>query len=169
MINIRLGVKKDIPKINELYKSVIKDLKEVKQIDMLWGDVYPFCEVEHDINSKDMYVIESKNTIIGSFVLSDFDDPDYHNIDWTKNKRFIYLNRLVINPNNQGQGYAKEALKYIEKEATNMGYEIIRLTVYEDNIWAIKLYEKFGFKKIKNGNWQLENKIFKGYEKILNS
>lgn len=60
MINIRLGVKKDIPKINELYKSVIKDLKEVKQIDMLWGDVYPFCEVEHDINSKDMYVIESK-------------------------------------------------------------------------------------------------------------
>ena len=169
MINIKLGVKKDIPKINELYKSVIKDLKEVKKIDMLWGDVYPFCEVEHDINSKDMYVIELKNTIIGSFVLSDFDGPDYHNIDWTKNKRFVYLNRLVINPNHQGNGYAKEALKYIEKEATNMGYEIIRLTVYEDNIWAIKLYEKFGFKQIKNGNWQLENKIFKGYEKILNS
>lgn len=167
MINIRLATKKDINKINAIYKLVIKDLKEVKKIDMLWGDIYPFCEVEHDINSKSMYVIELNHIIIGSFVLSDYDDPDYHNIDWTKNKTFIYLNRLVINPKNQGKGYAKEVLKYIEKHAINIGYEIIRLTVYEDNIWAIKLYEKFGFKQIQNGNWQLKDKIFKGYEKIL--
>ena len=167
MINIRLATKKDINKINAIYKLVIKDLKEVKKIDMLWGDIYPFCEVEHDIISKSMYVIELNHIIIGSFVLSDYDDPDYHNIDWTKNKTFIYLNRLVINPKNQGKGYAKQTLKYIEKHAINIGYEIIRLTVYEDNIWAIKLYEKFGFKQIQNGNWQLKDKIFKGYEKIL--
>ena len=64
--------------------KVIKDLNR-KKIDMLWGDVYPFCEVENDINNECMYIVEFEENIIGSFVLSDFDEPDYHNIEWKIN------------------------------------------------------------------------------------
>ena len=167
MIKIRLATLNDIKSINLLYKNVIKDLNE-KKIDMLWGDVYPFCEVENDINSESMYILEFDENIIGSFVLSDFDDPDYHDIKWTNNDNFIYLNRLVVNPLFQGRGFAMDALELIENQMKDSEYKIIRLSVYEKNYPAINLYEKFGFKKVEVGFWQLEDKKFIGYEKEIN-
>lgn len=167
MIKIRLATLNDIDNINLLYNNVIKDLDR-KGIDMLWGDVYPFCEVGNDINNESMYIVEFEETIIGSFVLSDFDDPDYHNIEWKINREFIYLNRLVVDPLFQGKGIAMNILGLIADQMKNSRYKVIRLTVYEGNYPAIKLYEKFGFKKINVGFWQLEDKKFIGYEKEIN-
>lgn len=167
-MEIKLAKKNDIEELNVLFKDVIKDLKEVKKIDMLWGDVYPFCEFETDITNNEMYIIKKDNKLIGSFVLSNFDDPDYKEIDWDKNlKKFIYLNRLVISPKEQGKGYAKKVMTYIDEYAQNNNLDSIRLTVYEKNINAIRLYEKNGFKRIQKGNWQLEDRIFIGFEKKM--
>lgn len=167
-MEIKLAKKNDIEELNVLFKDVIKDLKEVKKIDMLWGDVYPFCEFETDITNNEMYIIKKDNKLIGSFVLSNFDDPDYKEIDWDKNlKKFIYLNRLVISPKEQGKGYAKKVMTYIDEYAQNNKLDSIRLTVYEKNINAIRLYEKNGFKRIQKGNWQLEDRIFIGFEKKM--
>lgn len=167
-MEIKLAKKNDIEELNVLFKDVIKDLKEVKKIDMLWGDVYPFCEFETDIANNEMYIIKKDNKLIGSFVLSNFDDPDYKEIDWDKNlKKFIYLNRLVISPKEQGKGYAKKVMTYIDEYAQNNNLDSIRLTVYEENINAIRLYEKNGFKRIQKGNWQLEDRIFIGFEKKM--
>lgn len=167
MIKIRKAKEKDIDSIKDIYKNVIIDLNKNK-IDMLWGDIYPFCEIEYDINNNNMYIIELDNLIVGSFVMSDFDDPDYHKIKWHKNSDFIYLNRLVVDPLYQGKGIAKEVLNLIEKDMKSKKYKTIRLTVYEHNFPAIKLYEKFRFTKINIGFWQLEDKKFIGYEKIIN-
>lgn len=167
-MNIRLANEKDLEQLNRLFKEVITDLNEVKKIDMLWGDIYPFCEFENDISNHKMYVIEDENKIIGSFALSSYDDLDYKNIEWlSKNKNFLYLNRLVILPSEQGKGYAKQAMKFIEEYAKNNSYQVIRLTVYKDNKYAIGLYEKLGFIKVEKGYWQLEDKIFIGYEKNI--
>ncbi len=167
-MNVRLANKGDIVSLNILFKEVIRDLKEVKKIDMLWGDIYPFCEFNNDIENEEMYIIEDNNRIIGSFVLSDYDDPDYHKIKWNKErKRFFYLNRLAILPKEQGKGYAKTTMKFIENYAVENNYNVIRLTVYENNLNAIKLYEKNGFKRIEEGNWVLEDKIFIGFEKLM--
>jgi len=167
-MEIKLAKKNDIEELNVLFKDVIKDLKEVKKIDMLWGDVYPFCEFETDIANNEMYIIKKDNKLIGSFVLSNFDDPDYKEIDWDTNlKKFIYLNRLVISPKEQGKGYAKKVMTYIDEYAQNNNLDSIRLTVYEKNINAIRLYEKNGFKRIQKGNWQLEDRIFIGFEKKM--
>ena len=168
MIKVRLATLNDIKSINLLYKNVIRGLNE-KKIDMLWGDVYPFCEVENDINSESIYILEFEENIIGSFVLSDFDDPDYHDIEWTNNDNFIYLNRLVVDPLFQGRGFAMDALELIENQMKDSEYKTIRLTVYERNYPAINLYEKFGFKKVNVGFWQLEDKKFIGYEKEIKS
>ena len=168
-MNIRLANENDLESLNVLFKSVINDLNNIKKIDMLWGEVYPFCEFETDISNNEMYVIENDNKIIGSFVLSEYDDPDYHNIKWNSNdKKWFYLNRLAILPEEQGKGFAKKTMEYIEKYAMNNNYDYIRLTVYKDNIYAIKLYEKFGFDRIEEGSWELEDKVFVGYEKKIN-
>jgi len=167
-MEIKLAKKNDIEELNVLFKDVIKDLKEVKKIDMLWGDVYPFCEFETDIANNEMYIIKKDNKLIGSFVLSNFDDPDYKEIDWDTNlKKFIYLKILINSTKEQGKGYAKKVMTYIDEYAQNNNLDSIRLTVYEKNINAIRLYEKNGFKRIQKGNWQLEDRIFIGFEKKM--
>lgn len=167
-INIRLASTEDLPKINQLYKEVVYDINNVKKINMLWNDEYPFYILKNDINNKEMYVIEIDDKIIGTFSLSTFDNPEYHVINWTSdNKKWFYLNRLVVLPSEQRKGYAKYAMNYIAKYAKENGFETIRLTVHKDNIYAIKLYEKFGFSKIKDSNWILDNEMFYGFEKEI--
>ncbi len=167
-MNIRIANKDDLDGLKKLFEEVVNDLNNIKKIDMLWNDEYPFCKFEQDILNKEMYVIENENEIIGSFVISDCYDTEYDNIEWkSNNKKYFYLNRLAILPTEQGKGYAKKAMEFIENYAINNNYEAIRLTVYENNIYAIKLYEKFGFEKIEKGYWQYEDKIYIGYEKIL--
>lgn len=164
-LKIRLARIEDLNDINILFSEIVEDICNVKKINM-WNTIYPFCEFEKDINNKEMYVIENENKIIGSFALSKFDDPECHVINWTSNNvKFIYLNRLAISPTEQGKGYAKRAMQYIDDYAINNNYEFIRLTVHKDNIYAISLYEKCGFIKIENSQLYIGDKIFWGYEK----
>lgn len=166
-MNIRLANNNDLEEINRLYKLVIEDLNNIKNIDMLWNDVYPFCEFEYDISNNQMYIIENQNKVIGAFALSTYDDPNYHNIEWTSNKKWMYLNRLAILPSEQGKGFAKNAIEFVQDYSINNKYDTIRLTVYKDNKYAIGLYEKYGFIKVEKGYCQLEDKIYVGYEKKL--
>lgn len=164
-LNIRLATPKDLNGINVLFRKVIDDLENNKKLNM-WNSVYPFCEFEKDIKNKGMYIIESKNKIVGSFTIDDYDDPECHVINWeSNNKKWFYLSRLVILPSEQGKGYAKIAMKFIDDFAIENNYEVIRLTVYEDNKSAIGLYEKLDFVRIENSHMVIQGKIFIGFEK----
>lgn len=164
-LKIRLATPNDLNDINLLFRKVIDDLDNIKKINM-WNAVYPFCEFEKDIENEDMYLIENENKIIGSFTLTEYDDPDNHVINWSlNNRKWFYINRLVILPFEQGKGYAKIAMKFIDEYAIKNNYEAIRLTVYKDNKYAIGLYEKFGFVKIENSYMVIGGKLFIGFEK----
>lgn len=165
-MDIRLAKKEDIELLNLLFKEVIKDMNKNKI--SMWNDIYPFCEFENDISNKNMYIIIDEGEVVGSFVLSDNYDPDFDNIMWKYNsEKWISINRLAVLPQKQGQGYAKEAMKYIENNASLNKYENIRLTVYEKNKNAIGLYEKFGFERVKNGKYFINDMMFIGYEKNI--
>lgn len=166
--NIRLAILEDIPKINVLYRTVIDDLHNVKNI-TFWNDIYPFCEFEQDIKNKDMYVIDVQNEIIGSFAIIKRDDPHCHSIDWNyKTDKFFFLVKVAINPSMQGKGFSNSIMNYIIKYGIDNNYEAIRLTVHKDNIIAISLYEKYGFIKGDNNYYTIGDRIFYCYEKKLN-
>ncbi|UEL49831.1 GNAT family N-acetyltransferase [Terrisporobacter hibernicus] len=77
---------------------------------------------------------------------------------------------FAIHPDYWCQGVGKELLKFAEKQANKMNIKVLRLDVYEKNLPAIKLYEKFGFKYIDTVDLGLENyglKWFRLYEKLL--
>jgi GNAT superfamily N-acetyltransferase len=165
LLNIRLATLDDLNNINLLFEKVIKDMDNIKKMNM-WNSIYPFCEFKKDIKKQNMYLIENENKIIGSFTLIEYDDLENYVINWTSNnKKWFYITRLVILPSEQGKGYAKIAMKFINKYAIENNYEIIRLTVYKNNKYAIGLYEKFGFVKIKNSHLVIKDKIFIGFEK----
>ncbi|WP_017294980.1 ribosomal protein S18-alanine N-acetyltransferase [Geminocystis herdmanii] len=58
-----------------------------------------------------------------------------------------HLTILAIHPDFQGQGFGKLLLTKLLKEAQNKSLERATLEVGENNIKALSLYEKFGFKE----------------------
>lgn len=59
----------------------------------------------------------------------------------------IWLDRFLIDKNFQGKGYGKATLKLlIERLVNEYNCTKIYLSIYDDNVNAIKLYEDLGFK-----------------------
>ncbi len=62
-------------------------------------------------------------------------------------KEYAYLGFMYTLPEFRGKGVNKMILKELQDWAKSMGLIELRLTVYEDNLPAIKAYEKAGFRK----------------------
>ncbi len=59
----------------------------------------------------------------------------------------VWLDRYLIDGKYQGKGLGSELLEaLINHLADKYNYDEIFLSVYDDNMGAIRLYEKFGFK-----------------------
>ena len=56
-----------------------------------------------------------------------------------------YISQLVVNPRAQRSGIGKRLVEICFSIATNRGMEAVRLEVRNDNVNAIKFYEKVGF------------------------
>lgn len=80
---------------------------------------------------------------------------------WETNE--VYLYGLAVKKKCFGKGFGKILLKEILNIVSKEGIEKIKLTVAAENMVAIKLYEKFGFKKVS----VLENEYGYGIHRIL--
>lgn len=67
----------------------------------------------------------------------------------TDDGRRLYLHHLVVDPDYRGRGYGKLLTKKTLKFVGEKGRQI-KLEVHDDNVPAIGLYEKYGFKKLRN-------------------
>ena len=62
-------------------------------------------------------------------------------------EEYAYLGFMYTVPKFRGKGVNKMILKALQGWAKQMGLIELRLTVYDDNLPAIKAYEKAGFQK----------------------
>lgn len=67
-----------------------------------------------------------------------------------QNQSAYYLVNFGIIPEYQGLGYSHYLLEALLDKAESLGVQIILLEVFEDNLRAVKLYEKHGFKTMYN-------------------
>ena len=76
-------------------------------------------------------------------------DEEYIPIDWlTPNTNNIYIHRLAIHPDAQGQGFAKELMDFAEHYAIEKNYNSIRLDTFSQNKRNQKFYELRGYKRL---------------------
>ena len=59
-----------------------------------------------------------------------------------------YLSTIVVHKNYQGKKIAQNLIEEFKKECIKNKMVAIKLYVYKDNVKAINLYSKLGFKKI---------------------
>lgn len=115
-----------------------------------WNDEYPSKEAfETDIQRGELYVLEIKEEIIGTIVVSTYMDEEYVPITWlTENGNNVYIHRLSVHPNSQGRGYAQQLMTFAENKAREGQFVSVRLDTFSQNSRNQKFYEARGYQKL---------------------
>lgn len=131
--------------MNLHFKSVNRNnRKQVEKLSIAKnqaGFVESVSECLEDAKKDDSYEpvgIYDGNTLVGFAMYGLFTD--------TTPKGEVWLDRLLIDKNFQSRGYGKKAImKLLGLLRKKYKRDEVYLSVYEDNVNAIKLYENIGF------------------------
>lgn len=165
---IRKGLYSDINRILEITLACAKHMigKGIFQ----WNEHYPNKSAfENDVNRNELYVLEVDNTIIGSIVMTTLIDEEYIPVKWlTPNKNNIYIHRLAIHPEHQGNRFAQQLMGFAEQFAIENNYASIRLDTFSKNKRNQLFYELRGYKKLEDIYFPKQSEYsFHCYELVL--
>lgn len=149
-------------------KATLDDLEEIwniveNSIDVMegnnifqWDNLYPLKEdFQKDIVKNQLYLGLANDQIAVLYVLNQECDKEYENGDWKfKEEEFFIVHRLCVNPDFQNRGIARHTLLHIEKQLKSKGIYVIRLDVFQNNPYAIRLYDSLGYSKAGYADWR---------------
>lgn len=153
-MEIRKARLSDLDKIIEIYKNVIITME--KNNIHQWDEIYPSSSIlKEDILNDEMYVGVIDNIIVSVVVLNSKFDEQYINGRWQhNNKNFSIVHRLCVNPLYQNKKIGNKTMLMIEELLRDVGIESIRLDAFSENPYALKMYEKLGYKKVGEVTWR---------------
>jgi len=67
---------------------------------------------------------------------------------YLKHEEYAYLGFMYVMPEYRGMGLNQQLIAALKQWTLSKGIREVRLDVYEENISAVKAYEKAGFKKL---------------------
>lgn len=153
-MHYRLAEEQDIDSICNLIKSAIAEM-ERNNIHQ-WDEIYPTKEdFLDDIRKRTLYIGTTDNTVAVVYAINSDSDEQYQNGTWTYPEAdYRIIHRLCVNPAFQNRGVAKETLTHIENTLRGSGTETIRLDVFTENPFALKLYRNNGYRETGTAHWR---------------
>ena len=151
-MNYRLATWEDLTEISNMIEAA-KQLMSEQGIEQ-WDDIYPVCEdFEEDIKKKTMYVAMKDAQLAAIYVISEECDDEYLKCEWENQKPCI-IHRFCVSPSFQNNGIGAIVLNHIETQLVESGYDSVRLDVFTQNPYALRLYEKNGYIKRGYADWR---------------
>ncbi|SDI78729.1 N-acetyltransferase family protein [Mucilaginibacter sp. P25] len=140
---IRKATIEDLPVLLQFEQGIITAERPFDST--LKPDPISYYDLEAFITSTDVQVLvaEIDGEIAGSGYARIKKNPDVY-YDFEK---YAYLGFMYVLPAYRGMGVNQAIIEELKKWTVEQGLTEIRLEVYNDNIGAIKAYEKAGFKK----------------------
>jgi ribosomal protein S18 acetylase RimI-like enzyme len=157
----------DLNKIVEMYVLARRDLEEndIHQWDYNDPSIQMLIS---DIKAGTLFIAKDKDRILGSVALDEQQEPEHQEINWeVDGGKSLYLHRLVVHLDYQGEGTGKALMEFAEDYAKKHGYSAIRLDAYEDNDVARGLYETFGYEERGKVYFPRREVPFYSYEKEI--
>lgn len=120
----------------ELIRATVEDIQILLDIEKtaiglkVYSGYFTEKEIGEWVKNEIVYLIENNGKVIGSISYE------------VKEKNHAYISGLVIKPEFQKQGMAKQAMILLFEKLKN--FKHLSLAVHPDN-HAVKLYESFGF------------------------
>ncbi|CAM3914722.1 GNAT family N-acetyltransferase [Cohnella lubricantis] len=158
----------DLDSLMRLYQAAMNHLIH-NGIDQ-WDEEYPDREtLREDLEAGCLFgIVGGDSRYIGAIVMNEEEDTDYSAIPWEDARgKVLYLHRLVVHPDRQGQGIGRTLLQFAEATAANNGYSSIRLDAYSANPIALNLYERYGYSRRGDVFFPKRERPFNCYEKLL--
>lgn len=173
-LNIRLGTDNDIEALAQLYDDINDYLSATINYPGWKKGIYPTRQdAVNGINEGCLFVVTENDEVIGSMILRHKPEPAYMTVSWQAEldyKDILVIYTFVVNPHKLKNGIGRGMLEFADQYGKETNMKALRLDVYENNIPAIRLYEKCGFKYIDTVSLGLEAyglDRFKLYEKLL--
>ena len=115
-----------------------------------WDDNYPSESIfRKDIQLKRLFIKIKEGELIGVIALCKDKDPEYNEVEWiTPDGNNLYVHRLAVHPDMQGQGYARELMDFTEQYAREKQYSSIRLDTFSQNPRNQRFYEQRGYTRL---------------------
>lgn len=139
----------EIPKITD-YIEINNLAKQVHRLHVKWrpdlyldiDEVIKKEDLKEKIQSNEIIVAKMQNNIVGyvTFNIQEKNNPIM------RYRKQLQIEAICVDENNRCKGIGTELLKHLKNIAKEKKCTDMYLTLNEENINAIKLYEKFGFK-----------------------
>ena len=139
----------EIPKITD-YIEINNLAKQVHRLHVKWrtdlyldiDEVIKKEDLKEKIQSNEIIVAKMQNNIVGyvTFNIQEKNNPIM------RYRKQLQIEAICLDENNRCKGIGTELLKHLKNIAKEKNCTDMYLTLNEENINAIKLYEKFGFK-----------------------
>jgi len=172
--NIETGTMNDIDELEKLYN----DLNEYLQLEINYPGwikgVYPVRETaETGIKEENLFILRVGGRIAGAIILNHKQEEAYNQVVWgleADDCQIIVIHTLVIHPEYMKHGISQKLMNFAKEYSMQNAIKSIRLDVAIQNMPAISLYEKCGYKYIGTVDLGLPYehlKWFKLYELVL--
>ena len=136
-----------------------------------WPKDYPDMEVlKNDLIKGDYYGLIIKDKLAGVIVINTKIDRRYFDIlNWKTNinNESLTVHRLAVCPNFQGKGIASLLMDFAETQGKENGFKSLVLDTFSENKKNIRFYEKRGYKKVGQIEFNHTKIPFTCFEKIL--
>lgn len=173
-ITMRQGRANDLDELERLYDDLNDHLTATTNYPG-WrkGDYPTRRDAVKGIKEGSLYVALCDNSVAGSIILRHLPEKAYLPVTWLAELNYeeiFVIHTFAVHPSHGGQGIGKTMLDFAEAEGVANGVKSLRLDVYENNLPAIHLYEKCGFKyvdKVDLGLRKYGLDWFSLYEKLL--
>ena len=144
----------DLDDIFRMVENAVEQM-EHKKIHQ-WDSIYPTKEdFSNDIKKNQLYVGIINDKIVVVYALNKECDEQYENGEWQYiGADYNVVHRLCVSPDYQNKGIANTTLLHIERELGVLGMKAIRLDVFCENPYALKLYSNNGYHKVGNAYWR---------------
>jgi len=150
---VRKANLEDVPVLLDFEQGVIKAERPMDPT--IKNEKISYYSIKDLINNEDsvVYVVEKNKEIVASGYAKI--KPDRH---YLKHQYQGYLGFMFVPEQHRGNGFIKVIIDALLKWCKERKVFEIRLDVYNDNLPAIKAYEKSGFKKhMINMRFDIEN------------
>lgn len=141
-IQIRKAEREDLPTLLQFEQEIIKAERPF-DVTIKEGPVsyYDLGQMVEDANAL-VVVAEADGKLVASGYAIPKKARHYLDHEW-----YAYLGFMYTYPEYRGLGINAKIVDELKQWSEQKGFKEIRLTVYSDNLPAIRAYEKVGFKK----------------------
>jgi ribosomal protein S18 acetylase RimI-like enzyme len=139
-INIRTASLNDLDVLLRFEQGVINAERPfdstLKNKNIQYYDIVEMITKSHI----ELVVAEMEGEVVGSGYARIQNSKPY-----LKHQQYAYLGFMYVHPVHRGKGINKEIIEALKKWVLSQNITEMRLEVYNNNLGAIKAYQKFGF------------------------